>query len=152
MVTSNVGLAHRLCVLPGAATRILAFQQQGAASDSKWAAYVASMGAGNPCGWAKSQQQLSADHAAYLHTLGLDESWWRYFVAQVRLPAPGASQSPHQVHWVHSTSPAGHSSLLCLPVSILLCPVLSVLPWLLGVVILVLSLLPSTQHKKIHRS
>ncbi|WIA38490.1 hypothetical protein OEZ86_001812 [Tetradesmus obliquus] len=59
-------------------------RNQGAASDSKWAAYVASMGAGNPCGWAKSQQQLSADHAVYLHTLALDESWWRYFVAQVQ--------------------------------------------------------------------
>jgi hypothetical protein len=57
---------------------------QGAISGSKWAAYVASMGPNNPCGWAKSLQQLAADHQAYLHTLGLDESWWKYFVAQVR--------------------------------------------------------------------
>jgi hypothetical protein len=56
---------------------------QGASCESKWAAYVAAMSAANPCGWAKSPQQLSADHQAQLHALGLDESWWRYFVAQV---------------------------------------------------------------------
>eukprot|EP00775_Hariotina_reticulata_P007786 gene7786-7984_t len=59
-------------------------RNQGSAADGRWSAYIKTLGTQNPAGWAKTPQQLAADHSLFLHSLGLDLSWWQYFVAQVQ--------------------------------------------------------------------
>lgn len=48
-----------------------------------WQPYINTLPIRIPCGWAKSQQQLTTDYDSFLYKHGLGLSWWKYFVAQV---------------------------------------------------------------------